>query len=97
MAQFVENLEATVLGDLSTAPTEAEAGAASEGADPSEASATERSSDGVRVVDAPEVAPVDLLGTAGTPIMKRLLPALGIVIALVAFRYLWKRRQGGEA
>lgn len=41
-------------------------------------------SDGVRTIDSPEAAPLDLLGTAGAPILKRVLPVIVIVAVLVA-------------
>ena len=37
----------------------------------------------VRVVDAPEVEAIDLLGAAGAPILKRLVPTLLAVVAVV--------------
>ena len=37
----------------------------------------------VRVIDAPEAAAVDLLGAAGTPVLKRLLPVAVAVVVLV--------------
>ena len=37
----------------------------------------------VRVIDAPEAAAVDLLGAAGTPVLKRLLPVAVAVLVLV--------------
>jgi carbon monoxide dehydrogenase subunit G len=100
MTQFVENLETTVLGAPDTA-------AADPGTDP-EALADERGADGpdgavadelgtttpgVRVIDSPEAEPIDLLDSAGSPVVKRLAPLLGV--ALVAF-VLWRvlRRRG---
>jgi carbon monoxide dehydrogenase subunit G len=40
--------------------------------------------------DVGEVQPVDLLDVAGSPILKRLLPIVGVFIALLAFRRLLK-------
>jgi hypothetical protein len=37
--------------------------------------------EGVRKIESEEVAPLDLLGTAGVPIVKRLIP---VVIGLIA-------------
>ena len=37
----------------------------------------------VRVVDAPEVEAIDLLGAAGAPILKRLVPTLLVVVAVM--------------
>jgi carbon monoxide dehydrogenase subunit G len=50
-------------------------------------------SSGVRLIDSPEAEPIDLLDSAGTPVVKRMAPLLGV--ALVAF-VLWRvlRRRG---
>lgn len=45
-------------------------------------------SDGVRTIDSPEAAPLDLLGTAGAPILKRVLPVIVLVAVLVAIGFL---------
>jgi hypothetical protein len=37
----------------------------------------------VRVIDAPEAEAVDLLGAAGAPVLKRLLPVAVAVVLLV--------------
>lgn len=46
------------------------------------------SADGVRTIDAPEAAPLDLLGTAGAPILKRLVPVLVVIAVLVVIGFL---------
>ena len=38
---------------------------------------------GARVIDAPEVVPVDLLGTAGVPLLRRLLPVVAVVAVVL--------------
>ena len=65
LAQFTDNLNQLI----ATAP-------------PSEpASAPTVPTEGVRKIESEEVAPLDLLGTAGAPIVKRLVP---VVIGLIA-------------
>ena len=54
---------------------EADDGEAIEAPDPIES---------VRVIDAPEVEAIDLLGAAGAPMLKRLIPTLVVVVLLVA-------------
>lgn len=55
---------------------------------PGEAAAEVRS--GVRKVDSPEAEPVDLLGTAGSPVVKR----VGPIVGLIALAWLLKRLFG---
>ena len=47
----------------------------------------------VRRVEAPEVEPVDLLDTAGSPVLKRALPLLGLVVAVLVLLGLRRRRR----
>ena len=42
----------------------------------------------VRVVDGPEVEAIDLLGTAGAPVLKRLVSTL-VVLAVVVVLVVW--------
>ena len=77
LAQFSENLNQLITGAPSTnTPTTATAAPAPAPA-PSEQPA-------IRIINSPEVAPLDLLGTAGAPILKRAIPALIAVVAVVA-------------
>jgi carbon monoxide dehydrogenase subunit G len=81
LAQFSENLNQLITGAPSTStPTIATAAPAATSAPapaPSEQPA-------IRIINSPEVAPLDLLGTAGAPILKRAIPALIAVVAVVA-------------
>jgi hypothetical protein len=48
---------------------------------------------GVRKIDSGPVEPIDLLDTAGAPMIKRLLPLIGgAVLLLVVWRLLRRRR-----
>jgi carbon monoxide dehydrogenase subunit G len=90
MGQFVENLERDVIsqaggGDTSNAGGPYER-ALEEAVEPS-AIPSGTPTPNVRVVESPEVEPVDLFGVAGAPVTKRLLP-IGIA-ALVLF-VLWR-------
>jgi carbon monoxide dehydrogenase subunit G len=88
LRQFVDNLERDVLAGAPTdgrpAPS-ADATSPSDGATPVVASA-------VRRVDAPEAAPVDLLGVAGAPLAKRVAPVVAVVVALLLLRWIVRRR-----
>jgi carbon monoxide dehydrogenase subunit G len=68
LAQFVENLNQLIASSPAVAPTPISA---------PEATPTNE----VRIIDSAEVAPLDLLGTAGAPILKRAIP---VVVALIA-------------
>jgi carbon monoxide dehydrogenase subunit G len=106
MTQFVENLETTVLGtpdaDVLADP---EALAGEQGADtpegsvdnevqvPAEPSSGGAAPSGVRLIDSPEAEPIDLLDSAGTPVVKRLAPLFGVaLVAFVLWRVLRRRR-----
>lgn len=101
LRQFVENLERDVIGAGNAAPAPEAAtpgvdasgdGAGTdtgEAASPAEAAAPP----GPRKIDAPEAEPIDLLGAAGQPVVRRLLPAVGaLVLVLVLWRVLRGRR-----
>lgn len=105
LRQFVSNLETTVLtnGDATaTAPAEAgpvpASALAAETAEATTAVAAEPNADaagsGARKVDSAPVEPIDLLETAGAPMLKRLAPLLGgIVVLLVVWRLVRRRRR----
>jgi hypothetical protein len=58
--------------------------------------ATEHRDSLLRRVDAPEAEPIDLLETAGSPVLKRALPLLGLVAAaLIVLRLVRRRRARG--
>ena len=49
----------------------------------------------IRTFDLPEPEPVDLLDAAGTPVLKRALPAVvAAVVLLLLLRLILRRRQG---
>ena len=75
LAQFTENLNALIAAspEPTASPSPAEHVAA-------EQVAAERH-EGVRTIDAPEAAPINLLETAGAPVLKRAIP---VVVAIVA-------------
>ena len=68
LAQFVDNLNQLIASSPATAPAPVNTTEV--------ASANE-----VRIIESADVAPLDLLGTAGAPILKRAIP---VVVALVA-------------
>ena len=74
MGQFADNLSDLI----STADSEpaADAGPTPVDEPPSEAEA-------VREIDGPEAEAIDLLGTAGAPILKRLVSTLVVLIVVV--------------
>ncbi|MBM3638898.1 MAG: hypothetical protein FJW98_05615 [Actinobacteria bacterium] len=74
LAQFVVNLNELIAAQpaSTTAATETVAPAAAP-----------VSSDGVRKIDGPEAKPIDLLDAAGAPILKRALPVVVVIAAVV--------------
>ena len=85
LAQFSENLNQLITGapSTSTPTTTAAAPAATSAPAPAPAPAPSEQP-AIRIINSPEVAPLDLLGTAGAPILKRAIPALIAVVAVVA-------------
>lgn len=84
--QFVVSLERDVLKE-STSPT------AGNGAVPAPAPAPEAQAaptTGPRKIDAPEAKPIDLLGTGGAPIAKRVGPIVGVLVVVL---WLMRRRR----
>lgn len=76
MGQFAENLSDLIAASGDEAVVESPADEVTVDAPVDETPA-------VRVVDAPEVEAIDLLGAAGAPILKRLVPTLLAVVAVV--------------
>lgn len=90
LAQFSDNLGALLAEQpeatsAPAAPQEAASEAPAEaGAEAAPAAATTApAAPQVRKIDAPANEPIDLLGTAGAPMLKRLLPVIGGVLLLV--------------
>jgi carbon monoxide dehydrogenase subunit G len=100
LGQFVERLEADVLGGDHDAPaatpaTAAAPSPAAQAAAPSTTapSPTASTATGPRRIESAEVEPVDLLATAGAPVGRRLIPlAIGAVVAFLLLRR-WRRRR----
>jgi hypothetical protein len=80
LAQFSENLNQLITGaPAPSTPATAVAAAPVEAAAPAPSEKP-----AIRIINSPEVAPLDLLETAGAPILKRAIPALIAVVAVVA-------------
>lgn len=75
-----------------TAPPAAPAAAPSEPAPAPEAATPAAPT--VRKIDSPEAQPVDLFDAAGTPVLKRLAPLLGLVLVLWLLRRRRRRKAG---
>ena len=70
LAQFVVNLNTLIAEQPATA----------------EPVATEKApTDGVRTIESAEVAPLDLLSAAGSPILKRAIPVVVVVVAVLVW------------
>jgi len=87
MTQFADNLEQL----METEPTSA-AKVNDTVAAPA-ATAANAPSSGVRKIDSADVAPVDIVATAGSPVLKRLAPVLGAVFGLFLLRRRFRRRR----
>ncbi|NNE75431.1 MAG: carbon monoxide dehydrogenase, partial [Acidimicrobiales bacterium] len=96
MDQFAENLEELLANEPEAGATPAAAPAA--GAGPADTAAaaptaagTSPASSGVRKIDHAPTEAVDLLETAGAPVAKRLIPVVGVILALLVLRRIFRR------
>jgi uncharacterized protein len=89
LGQFVDNLETTVLGQAAPAAPEAPATdvTAVDGAPAPAGDAVPT----VRKISGPDAEPVNLIDAAGAPILKRLLPVIGVLAVLLIIWRLRKR------
>ena len=104
LTQFVDNLEQTVLVDHVLAsvtaadapvsePAESPAAETTVSTEPSP-SITNEEPPSVRKIDQPEPEAIDLLEHAGSPVLKRAVPVLGVAIgALIIYGLLRRRRK----
>ena len=85
MGQFADNLSDLIAasGDEAVVESPANEVTADTPADEAAVDVPVDETPAVRVVDAPEVEAIDLLGAAGAPILKRLVPTLLAVVAVV--------------
>ena len=84
MGQFAENLSGLLEQDEPAEVAEVPEVSEAEVAEVAEVpEISEISEEQVRVIDAPEAEAVDLLGAAGAPVLKRLLPVAVAVVLLV--------------
>ena len=97
MGQFVENLERDVLASAGGGDTSHAGGSYEQALESAVAAAPPRAQPtapssagaGPRKVESAEVEPVDLLGVAGAPLTKRLIPiAVGAIVLLILWRIL---------
>jgi len=93
LTQFVDNLEQTVLVDDVIAAPVAEAPAAAPAAETPSAAASEEAPT-IRKIDQPEPEAINLLEQAGSPVLKRAVPVLGVAIgALIVYGLVRRRRK----
>jgi uncharacterized protein len=98
LTQFVDCLESTVLADKTAGPFEPGGEAPTEPATAMEPPAdapepAEAAAPTVRKIESREAQPVDLMGTAGAPLAKRVAPAAAAVAVLWLLRLFLKRRR----
>lgn len=97
LKQFVSNLETTVLADsdgakvADTTPEPPASAGAGNGAG-SATAASANSAPQVRTIESRPAEPIDLLETAGAPMLKRLVPVVIGVLVLVFVLRRWRRR-----
>jgi len=89
LKQFSENLNQLIASAPATTSAPAATTTTAETATTTSAPAAAASPE-IRKIESAEVAPLDLLGTAGTPILKRAIPAVValIVVVIAAIKFL---------
>ena len=88
MTQFADNLEQLMETEpTSTANVDDAVAAPAPTVEPSAPSG------GVRKIDSPEAKPVDIIDAAGSPVLKRLAPVLGVVLGFFLLRRRFRRRR----
>jgi carbon monoxide dehydrogenase subunit G len=101
LGQFVDNLEQTVLVDVvdtvassDTATAETPAAGSSETTPPTPETTEPAVPEPpvVRQINQPEPEAIDLLGEAGSPVLKRAIPVLGVALAALVIWRLLRRR-----
>ena len=94
LTQFVDNLEQTVLVDDSIIAPVAEAPAAAPVASNAPPAASAEEAPTIRKIDQPEPEAINLLEQAGSPVLKRAVPVLGVAIgALIVYGLIRRRRK----
>ncbi len=94
LTQFVDNLEQTVLVDDSIVAPIAEAPAAAPVASDAPAAVSAEEAPTIRKIDQPEPEAINLLEQAGSPVLKRAVPVLGVAIgALIVYGLIRRRRK----
>jgi len=88
MGQFAENLGTLLESDGEAEVEEPEPDASAAAAEEPSAPAG-----GVKYIEAPEPEAVDLLDAAGAPVLKRVLPVLGIIFVLLVLRRILRGRK----
>ena len=96
MGQFVENLERDVLNEAGGSDTSTAGGPYERALESVPSGPQARATEGPRKIESEEVEPVDLLGVAGAPVTKRLVPILVGALALLAVWRFRRRRKGGR-
>jgi carbon monoxide dehydrogenase subunit G len=101
LGQFVDCLESNVLGEGGAAVPCADPASADPITDVQPLASPAPGVDGdgssaVRRVDGPEATPVDLVGTAGAPVAKRVVPAVIGLLVVVFLVLRLRRRRGGK-
>lgn len=89
MTQFADNLEQLMEAEPAPAAKTDDTTAPA----PAATAAPSAPSSGVRKIDSPEATPVDIVATAGSPVLKRLAPVLGALLGVSLLLRRFRRRR----
>jgi uncharacterized protein len=90
LGEFADRLEADVLSGTAAAKPSEESSAQSQSQSEKAGAPGSPAPSSVRTIDSAPAQPVDLLGTAGPSVLKRVLPLAAVLAALIV---LWRRRR----
>ncbi len=91
MAQFAQNLAEMLAQDSQQQQendSDTKSGVASRPSEDGTASKEQKPTEKVRKIDMPEAESIDLIEAAGVPLLKRVAPLVGVVVALLVVRRL---------
>jgi carbon monoxide dehydrogenase subunit G len=93
MTQFADNLEQLMEAEPAPAAKTDDTTTSAPAATAAPSTASSAPSGGIRKIDSPEATPVDIVATAGSPVLKRLVPVLGALLGVSLLLRRFRRRR----
>ena len=93
MTQFADNLEQLMEAEPAPVANTDDTTTSAPAATAAASTASSAPSGGIRKIDSPEATPVDIVATAGSPVLKRLAPVLGALLGVSLLLRRFRRRR----